>query len=122
MTKYSFLGLAAILIAAGNAAKAYAEGAAEDTAAPTAGEAETTGKRRGRPPGSGKTEDNGGTGAAETDEARLARNKALIDPLIKANQGNEVKAIIAKYSKTGLKDLPAANQAQFEQDIEALTY
>lgn len=116
MSKYLFLGFAAIAIAAGNAAKAYADGTEE----PSAGSAtpDPDKPRRGRPPAGEKPPEGGTPGP--TDEARLLKNKELIAPLTKSGKGEEVKAVIGKYSKTGLKDLPADNQAAFEKDIAAL--
>lgn len=123
MSKYLFLGVAAILSAAGAAAKAYADGAEAPPGdeAPGGGEGGEPAKRgRGRPPGGTKTE--GDTKAGATDAERFDTNRALIKPLIDGNQGEDVKKVIAKYSKTGLKDLPAASQADFEKDIAALSY
>lgn len=126
MSKYTFLGLAAILLGAGNAAKYYAD-SAEEPADPSdnpdpSGE---PAKRRGRPPGStNKPAETPAAGpcapadAPDDGEARLNANKALIKPLLDDGKGAEVKAIVAKYSKTGLKDLPASSQAAFEKDIE----
>lgn len=129
MTKYSFLGLAAILLAAGNAAKAHAEGAESPANDNTpAGEDQPTGEakpRRGRPPGgaAGKpAEDKPEASPAQDDAARFQSNRELIKPLVDNAQGEDVKKVIAKYSKTGLKDLPAAHQADFEKDIAALNY
>lgn len=116
-----FLGMAAIFAAAGNAAKAFAESTEEGYAAP--GSEEQPKRGRGRPPG--KPEDPAAAPAGDTgktDEERLNANKLIIKPLIENNQGEDVKKVIGKYSKTGLKDLPAASQADFEKDIAALTY
>lgn len=128
MNKYSFLGLAAIFIAASNAAKAYAEGAEapatpETPAAGDGGEPAEP-KRRGRPPGStaAKQEEKPAEPAQDDATARLEKNKGLISPLVGDGKGQDVKNVIAKYSKTGLKDIPAASQADFERDIEALSY
>lgn len=71
----------------------------------------------------------------EEKDARYAKNRALIEPLVKGvkvegseteykikPQGGAVKAIIKKYSPTEkLPDLPLDKQADFEGDIEALT-
>lgn len=71
----------------------------------------------------------------EQKDARYAKNRALIEPLVKGvkvdgseteykikPQGGAVKAIIKKYSPTEkLPDLPLDKQADFEGDIEALT-
>lgn len=120
MSKYTFLGLAAILTAAGSAAKAYADG----TEAPTEAAGDTPEpKRRGRPPGGAAASDAPGGGATgPTDEERFGKNRELIKPLVEGGQGEEVKKVIAKYSKTGLKDIPATSQADFAKDIEALSY
>lgn len=116
MSKYAFLGLAAILTAAGAAASNYANGSTEE---PQGAPPEEP-KRRGRPTGSTNKapEDNGG--AAVSGEDRLAANKLLIKPLIDAAHGELVKKAVAVYSKTGMKDIPEANQAAFEADIKKL--
>jgi len=49
--------------------------------------------------------------------------KAVIEPLVKAGQGAAVKAVIAKHSPTGkLVDMDPAKYADFEADIDALSY
>lgn len=121
MSKIVFAGIAAIFIAAGTAAKAFAEGITED-APPAAGGDETATRGRGRP----KKEPEGGNAGTSTtgptDAERFDTNRALIKPLIDGGQGEDVKKVIGKYTKTGLKDLPAASQADFEKDIAALSY
>lgn len=76
--------------------------------------------RRGRPPKAAPpaapAED------SPSDEDRYQANRALIEPLVKGGQGEDVKKVITKYSKEGLKGLPADKQADFEKDIEALSY
>lgn len=122
MSKYAFLGIASILLAAGNAAKAHAE-TVQDTMGPESTPEGEPRKPRGRPAGTtNKVEETATTGP--NDEERLAANKQLIAPLVAApaSQGEEVKKVIAKYSATGLKGLPADKQADFEKDIAALTY
>lgn len=122
MSKYTFHGLAAIFLAAGNAAKAYADGAEESAPGDTTAATETpSGRGRGRP----KKEEpvnNAGAAAGVSDATRFETNKVLIEPLIKSGQGAAVKAVIAKFSTTGLKDIPADKQDDFEKDIDALTY
>lgn len=120
MSKFAFLGISAILIAAGNAAKAFADSTPDDATTGT-GEAAAT-PRRGRPAGSTNKPAEGDTAAGPTDAERFEANRALIKPLVDASQGEDVKKVIAKYSKNGLKDLPAASQADFEKDIAALSY
>ena len=135
MSKYAFLGLAAILCAAGNAAKAYADGTeapADSTTSPAGDEAP---KRRGRPPGSGaaapadNTAPAGGATAEDDTAKRLEKNRALIEPFVKGDpakgieaQGEKVKKIISQYSQSGLAGLPADKQAAFEKDLDALSY
>lgn len=121
MNKSTLQFLAAFLSAAAAVAAAHANGAPEDTAAPAGGDAENK-PRRGRPPGGSAAAPAGDTATGPTDEERLASNQALIKPLIDDNKGEEVKAVIAKYSKAGLKGIPTASQAAFAKDIEALTY
>lgn len=119
MSKYLFLGIAAIASAIATSAKAYAE-SAED---PSAGDGEPAKPRRGRPPGGTPAGEPAGGGATgPTDAERLESNKALIKPLVESGNGEEVKKVIAKYSKTGLKDITAADQKAFETDIAALSY
>lgn len=48
--------------------------------------------------------------------------RALIAPIVKDGQGEEVKKVIAKYSETGLKGMEAKHHAAFEKDIQALSY
>lgn len=48
--------------------------------------------------------------------------RALIEPLVKGGQGEEVKKVIAKYSQSGLKGMEAKHHASFEKDIQALSY
>lgn len=82
-------------------------------------------KRRGRPPGGGTPATGAPAGdTAPTNTEQFEKNRALIKPLIDppSNLGEEVKKVIAKYSKTGLKDIPAASQEAFEKDIDALAY
>lgn len=123
------LAVSAALIGAGKGLEDFANGKgipeggeSLTNKAPTAGEENEKPPvgRRGRPPSTDKAppvEDDGAN-----DAGRFENNRALIKPLIENSQGDEVKKIIAKYSKTGLKDIPAANQAEFEKDIAALSY
>lgn len=116
----TFLTLAAV--ACQGAAEALEAERGSGAAAGTAPTGEAP-KRRGRPPGSGAAgAATPPAGDTTTDADRFQGNRALIDPLVKDGQGEEVKKVIAKYSKTGLKDIPAASQADFEKDIEALNY
>lgn len=117
------VGLA--LVAAGNIL-ADSCGEAENTdqlKLPIEGEPEP--KRLGRPPGRppGRTNKPAAETASQVDdEARLTANRALIKPLVDEAKGEEVKKVIAKYTKGQLKDIPAANQVEFEKDIAALSY
>jgi len=86
-------------------------------------------KRRGRPPGSTNTPKPAETPAAstpaasaETPEQALEKRKAIIKPYVDAQKGEEVKKIIAKYSTTGLKDIPDAKLAEFKNDLATLDY
>lgn len=120
MSKFAFLGIASILLAAGAAAKAYAEGN-EEPAPGGAGDEPEAKRGRGRPKAP-ETPAGGAGAGGPTDSERFETNRAKIKPLIDNNQGEDVKKVIGKYSKTGLKDLPAASQADFEKDIDALAY
>lgn len=124
MSKIVFAGIAAIFLAAGTAAKAIAEGITED-APPVAGGDETAAAARGRGrPKKTEVIDPPEKAAGPNDEERFQANRELIAPLIKppGTSGEEVKKVISKYSGTGLRDLPAASQADFERDIAALSY
>lgn len=48
--------------------------------------------------------------------------RAIIEPLVKGGQGEEVKKVIAKYSQAGLKGIEAKHHAAFEKDIQGLAY
>lgn len=115
------MGIAAIAAAIATSAKAYADGA-EDDSAETGGD-ENPKPRRGRPAGStNKPTESTTTTSGPTDAERFEANRALIKPLVDNNEGEAVKKVIAKYSSSGLKDIPAAKQADFQKDIEALSY
>jgi len=90
---------------------------AGDTDTPAAA-ATTATRGRGRPPkaATAETPAPAATVGKSYDELR-----ALIQPLVEDGKGEDVKKIVAKYSSTGLKDLPADKQAAFVKDIEALT-
>lgn len=101
-----------------------------------AGDPPTT-KRRGRPLGTAtlppadpvtpaepeKTEDKpaGQTGGAVAGSKTIDDMRALIEPLIKAARGGEVKPIILKYAPT-LAQMDAKDYPAFEKGIEALLY
>ncbi len=125
MSKFLFLGLSAMLIAAGTAAKTFAEGV-QDPMGPedngTTGE-EAPKRGRGRPAAAtGKPEVPAETPAGPNDEERFAANRTLIQPLVENGQGDDVKKVIGKYSEKGLKNIPAESQKAFEKDIAALAY
>lgn len=50
--------------------------------------------------------------------------RAMIEPLVKAGQGPDVKTVIAKYAEGGLKELATKpeHHAAFEKDLAALSY
>lgn len=118
MIKQLFLGIAAILLAAGKAAQSFADGA-PDEAAPSS---DTPEKPAGRPRGRPAKTNEEGPADGPTDEERLEKNKLLIKPLVEGGQGEDVKKVIAKYSSTGLKGIPADKQAAFEKDVDGLSY
>jgi len=124
--KLALLAISATLIGAGQGLQAFANGEeTPESAAPATGggEAEAP-KRRGRPPGgaAAKPAEPEAAAPAEDDAARFERNRGLIKPLVDDAKGEDVKKVIAKYSKDGLKNLPAEHQAAFEKDIAALSY
>ncbi len=56
-------------------------------------------------------------------EEEYQKLRALIDPLVKAGQGADVKKTIAKYSpEGGLRTMDPKHHAAFEKDIAALSY
>lgn len=126
MTKSFLLALAAgcsafaqyINAAEGNTSPSQPEDPAPTTATET--------RKRGRPAATlEKSEPTGPTTDAKApvdDEARIAANKALIQPFVVAKRGEEVKAIIRKYSETGVVGVQAKDQKAFEADIESLNY
>lgn len=109
--------------------KAAAEKPAETVATPAEPEPKATAEALAElePLGDGESQ--------EDKDARYAKNRELIGPLVKGvkkegseteyaiqPQGLKVKTIIEKLSPTGkLPDLPLSKQAEFEGDIEALT-
>jgi hypothetical protein len=62
--------------------------------------------------------------AAEGEGKTYDELRALIAPVVKDGQGEEVKKIIKKYAGEGgsLKTLEAKHHAAFEKDIAALSY
>jgi hypothetical protein len=62
--------------------------------------------------------------AAEGEGKTYDELRALIAPVVKDGQGQEVKKIIKKYAGEGgsLKTLEAKHHAAFEKDIAALSY
>lgn len=130
MSKNLLLAIAAAFTAAANEIESPAAPSG-DTAAPIKPTESTEGtteqpKRRGRPLGTTATEKPApaetGEATDPTDDERFQGNRELIAPLVKGGQGEDVKKVIGKYSKGTLKELPAASQADFEKDIEALSY
>lgn len=124
------IALAGLLSAAGNLLNAFAtEFGAEAPASPEAAAAPETPKR-GRKPAAAATP------AAETAETATdvatpestagktyEELRALIGPLVKAGQGEDVKKVIAKYA-ANLKELETKpeHHASFEKDLAALAY
>lgn len=119
MSKYTFLGLAVALLAAGNAIKAYAEGTPEPITGETpTGDSATPTRGRGRPPK--PAEESVGVPTDKESEARLAANKKLVETLVTSGHGESVKKEVSKYSQVGLKGIPLESQKAFEVDIAAL--
>ena len=81
-------------------------------------------------PGQAETPVSQPTGEAEaqpekqelSDADRWEANKLRIKPFVEEGKGEEVRKIVAKYSATGMKDIPADKQADFEKALEALTF
>lgn len=134
MNKNTKIALAGLLSAAGSLLNAFAaefgegvsetstpaeppktrkpRGAAAEKPAETAPPAETTTTE------TAAVEEPATTGEGKTYEEL----RALIEPLVKAGQGEDVKKVIAKYSQTGLKGMEAKHHSAFEKDIAALAY
>jgi len=128
--KTALLAISAALIGAGQGLQSFANGEdAPEAAAPPAAASDTEAPKRGRgrPPGGSaapaKSAEQAPEAPAEDDAAaRFEANRALIKPLVDDSQGEDVKKVIAKYSKDGLKALPLEHQAAFEKDLAALSY
>lgn len=126
--KVIMLAVAAALIGAGNGLNAFANGEDVPETPASGGEPAAPKRGRGRPPGGSATTETT-TATGPTDAERFETNRSLIKPFVEGDkekgiepQGPTIKNIIGKYSKTGLKDLPADKQAEFEKDIAALSY
>lgn len=136
MNKNQLLALAAFITSLANDAC----GEFTKTENPPAGGEAPPVKRRGRPPTTAappptepeKTEEPRAGGKtfitpppSGDEEAATGKTyeemRALIEPLIKAARGPEVKPIITKYAAT-LKDMDPKDYPAFEKDIEALLY
>lgn len=128
MTKNQLLALAAFITSLAN----DGECSTTTETVPAGGEAPPT-KRRGRPPTTAtppptdpappedKPAGQTGGAAATAGSKTYEEMRALIEPLIKAARGPEVKPIITKYAAT-LKDMDLKDYPAFEKDIEALLY
>jgi hypothetical protein len=126
------LALARLLAAAGALLNAIATEYSGDTPDP-APPAETPKTRKPRTPAAPAAETPAeptapaepAAPAEETTEGKTYEDlKALIAPLVKDGQGEEVKKVIKKYAGEGgsLKTLESKHHASFEKDIQALAY
>lgn len=125
MKQTTKIAVAGLLSAAGAVLSAFAaefNGGEAEPAAETPAPKKTTKKT---PTPAAATEEK----PAETEEKKeetvgktYEELRALIEPLVKAGQGEDVKKIIAKYSEAGLKGMESKNHAAFEKDIAALSY
>jgi hypothetical protein len=125
------IAIAGLLSAAGSLLNAFATefGDVEVTTSPG-----TPKKTRGRTPAETNTPppvEPPAEPAAETPAEESAATeggktyeelRAIIEPLVKGGQGEEVKKVIAKYSQAGLKGMEAKHHAAFEKDIQGLAY
>lgn len=96
--------------------------AADDT--PAQEEVTTPAKRRGRPPGtSAPVVDVKPEPETEVEKKPVGKTieelRALIEPLVKSGQGDDVKKVIAKYAPK-LGEIEPKDHAAFAKDIEAL--
>lgn len=103
--------IGAALIAAGNALLGT-----ESSAPAESGGGESTDKpRRGRPP-----KEDAAKGGKTLEEMR-----AIIEPLVKGGQGNDVKACVKKYTEDKangvLKDVDPKDYEALAKDLEALS-
>lgn len=124
------IAIAGLLSAAGSLLNAFAtefgEGVSE-TSSPAETPAPKKGKKTTPPPVETPTETTATEAAAEEPAATEGGKtyeelRAIIEPLVKGGQGEEVKKVIAKYSQAGLKGMEAKHHAAFEKDIAALAY
>lgn len=89
--------------------------------APAQDEAPAPAKRRGRPPGGAAPAETKPEPEAEQKVGKtLEELRALIEPLVKGGQGDEVKKVIAKYAPK-LSEIDPKDHAAFSKDIEALS-
>jgi hypothetical protein len=124
------IAIAGLLSAAGSLLHAFATefGAAEVATSPEAAAAPEAPKKRGpKPAAAAPAEPAAPEVPAEPQEQSTEGKsyeelRALIEPLVKGGQGEDVKKVIAKYSQTGLKGMEAKHHAAFEKDIQALAY
>lgn len=122
------IAIAALLSAAGAALTAFASefGGDEKPDAtpepPAPAKAPKKAKKEEPAPAPAETPGEPETGGEATGGKTYEELRALIKPLVEGGQGAEVKAVIAKYSATGLKDMEAKHHAAFEKDIAALGY
>lgn len=71
--------------------------------------------------GGGENKPKRGRPAKEPPGKTLDDMKELVRPLLEEGRTEEVKKAVAKYSKTGIKDIPPESFAAFEKDIAALS-
>lgn len=126
----ALIAIAAAATALAAAATALVSGAnpapsSTSEAEPPQEEATAPTRRRGRPPGSTTAPAETKPEPAAEPEAEkpvgktLDELRALIEPLVKSGQGDEVKKVISKYAPK-LSEIEAKDHAAFAKDIEAL--
>lgn len=132
------IALAGLLSAAGNLLNAFAtEFGAEAPASPEAAATPEAPKRGRKPaaaapaqpetpaePAAPETPPVKETTVTQTEED-YQKLRAIIEPLVKGGQGEDVKKVIAKYATNNpptLKGIDVKHHAAFEKDIAALAY
>lgn len=137
MKQTTKIAIAGLLSAAGAVFTAFAAeftGATPETPDPETPAPKKAAKEK-KPAPAAPAEPHAGAAASEaqaeqpepTSEGKTYEElRALIAPLVKDGQGEEVKKVIAKYdpdsNPPSLKTMPAKNHAAFEKDIAALSY
>ncbi len=123
MNKIITLAIANAFTSIGDAIlESVGEAPPDNTTPPAGGEGATAAPRRGRPPKSAEASTPAPAAAAPAVdvEKERARLREIYMPQVDAGKGESVKAIISKYSPTGMDAMKASDFPAFEKDIQAL--